>query len=652
MFIKKDIRPVTIALDRDFHDRVVYELGRQALVHISQSMEEIKKTGAARVLDLEAASSLAAGIAAAYHEVTDDEIDTSTDTAAAGREVLSRNSEHDRERVRAMQKKHAQLVRLEEGLAARLDAKKKELNEVHDLMSLELPQGLFDGTSMSWFFGRVGSLPEDYAADSYYIAVYGDYIVALAQPGHSERLGRLLAGCGFTDMKDRLLKARQDKAALHTLKDDTASLEDKLQWLAERRAHYRNEWAAELKELYTIYTVLSNTARELQKFIYTSDAVVIHGWIDLSRKGELEALLNEQCGGQYFFRIARRDEIPPGVEVPVLLKNNRLFRPFEMLVKNMGIPHNSELDPTPLAALSYVIMFGVMFGDVGQGMVLCLTGFLLRILARRKGRAPSFMSDGGAILIWGGLSATLFGFLYGSVFSNEHLLPAVLFHPMEEMMKLFFGAIMMGVLLISIGMIVNIINSIMAGHYEEALFGPHGMAGLALYGGAVVLAVGMIVFDRVPGQAQILLVLGVPLGIFILRNIFAGLLFHHRPMFPHGLFEYIVESAVEIIEMFSSFLGNTISFIRAGAFALSHAGLSIAVYTLAGIVSPDLLSPGSLAVLVVGNAFIIVLEGLVCGIQSMRLEYYEFFSKFFRGDGIEFTPFSLFKESHPQGGTR
>ena len=113
----------------------------------------------------------------------------------------------------------------------------------------------------------------------------------------------------------------------------------------------------------------------------------------------------------------------------------------------------------------------------------------------------------------------------------------------------------------------------------------------------------------------------------------------HRPMFPHGLFEYIVETIIEIIEMFSSFLGNTISFIRAGAFALSHAGLSIAIYTLAHIITPEGYSVASIAVLVVGNIFIILLEGLVCGIQSMRLEYYEFFGKFFHGEGVEFKPF-------------
>jgi len=135
----------------------------------------------------------------------------------------------------------------------------------------------------------------------------------------------------------------------------------------------------------------------------------------------------------------------------------------------------------------------------------------------------------------------------------------------------------------------------------------------------------------------------VPLCIFSMRNILGFFFLGNTQPFPHGVLEYVVETLIEIMEMFSGFLGNTISFIRAGAFALSHAGLSVAIYTLARIVNPDITTMAALMVLIVGNIFIILLEGLICGIQSMRLEYYEFFGKFFKGDGYTFTPFSLKK---------
>jgi len=365
----------------------------------------------------------------------------------------------------------------------------------------------------------------------------------------------------------------------------------------------------------------------------------LSGWIEKDRCLELEKILQSICHGSYYLTLSSRSERNKFFRTaPVVLKNNILFRPFEIVVKNLGIPGNSELDPTPIAALAYIFMFGVMFGDVGQGLVLMLIGLLLRRLV-----PGSKIADGGMVLLYCGFMATIFGFLYGSIFSNEHLIPALWFHPMEHMMDLFFAAIMMGVTFISTGMLLNILNRVSMGHYEEALFGARGIAGLFFYLASVTILVRFIKAGTAPTGTELLLFMAMPLSLFALRNIFAYLFFDLSRPFPHGVFEYIVETLVEIIEMFSGFLGNTISFIRAGAFALSHAGLSIAIYTLADIISPGSASVGAIGVIVIGNIFIILLEGLVCGIQSMRLEYYEFFGKFFKGDGVDFKPFSLKK---------
>jgi len=191
--------------------------------------------------------------------------------------------------------------------------------------------------------------------------------------------------------------------------------------------------------------------------------------------------------------------------------------------------------------------------------------------------------------------------------------------------------------------VLNILNLLQVRRYPEALFGARGLAGLLLYGGAVFLLVRYTQFDQAPGPIAFTALVLVPLAVFAVRNVLATLFFKRDRMFPHGVFEYIVETLVEIMEMFSGFLSNTISFIRAGAFALSHAGLSIAVYTLAEIVSPGHWTVLSVAIVAVGNLFIILLEGLLCGIQTMRLEFYEFFGKFFKGGGVEFRPFSLRK---------
>jgi V/A-type H+-transporting ATPase subunit I len=267
----------------------------------------------------------------------------------------------------------------------------------------------------------------------------------------------------------------------------------------------------------------------------------------------------------------------------------------------------------------------------------------MKLIARRRKKKESFIADAGSILQLCGVSAAVFGFFYGSLFSNEHILPALWFHPMENILSLFFAVIMMGAVFIAVGILLNVINGLLMRDYSDALFGARGLVGLMIYAGLIFLFVRYIETGVYPVTSELIAFIIVPLCIFSMRNILGFLFLGNAQPFPHGVLEYVVETLIEIMEMFSGFLGNTISFIRAGAFALSHAGLSIAIYTLARIINPDITAIAALMVLIVGNIFIILLEGLICGIQSMRLEYYEFFGKFFKGDGYAFTPFSLRK---------
>jgi vacuolar-type H+-ATPase subunit I/STV1 len=472
-------------------------------------------------------------------------------------------------------------------------------------------------------------------AGGHFIRKAGNRILGLSPSGRSEELLALLSTYGF----------REDAKAPPEAKsppdhDRAAGMEDlgrEMQEIDGRLGALRNEHAARLAELYRAYAVFMAAMYERKKFLHTGDTVFIGGWIDADRIEQLTGLLRRTCGSRFYLYIYTMDEMARlADDVPVRLKNNRFFRSFEMLVRNIGLPAHSEIDPTPFAAISFLLIFGVMFGDIGQGLVLAAAGAVLKVAARRARLGPLY-GDAGTILISAGFSASIFGVLYGSVFSSEHLVSALWFHPMQHIMDLFLATIMMGAFLIALGMVFNVINLMREGSRAGALFGTRGLAGLAVYVGSLFLLARYRAAGISPGGAAMALVYGVPLGAFMLRNILERLLFGSGAIFPHGVFEYIVESMVEILEMCSGYIGNTVSFIRAGAFALSHAGLSIAVYTLAEMAGPGP-SPGSAAVIITGNVFIILLEGLVCGIQSMRLEYYEFFGKFFRGGGTEFTP--------------
>jgi V/A-type H+-transporting ATPase subunit I len=203
----------------------------------------------------------------------------------------------------------------------------------------------------------------------------------------------------------------------------------------------------------------------------------------------------------------------------------------------------------------------------------------------------------------------------------------------------FFGfTIAVGAVLNSIGLAVNILNQCSLKKYEKAFFGKTGLAGLALFWYALFIAVRIIAggsFNRLDYLGLCLPVFFIFFGPLIWR-----LISGERPVLEHGLLVFIMEGFVEILESASTYISNTVSFLRVGAFALSHAVLSFIVFTLSEMVRGLAAGPlFSLVIVIFGNAIIILLEGMIVAIQVVRLQYYEFFSKFFTETGVEFKPF-------------
>jgi len=369
----------------------------------------------------------------------------------------------------------------------------------------------------------------------------------------------------------------------------------------------------------------------------TSSTCLITGWLPDDQVAAASSRLLQETEGRLFVQ-ARGPEEPgvPAGEVPVLLKNHPWIRPFELLVTGFGLPRYGEVQPTALLAVSFLVMYGFMFGDVGQGAVLAIVGFLMR----KRSRSPQ-VRDLGAIICCAGLAATAFGFLYGSVFGNE-MLPALWLSPLEAPMKLIAIPVMLGIVLISVGILVNIANRFRFGEYFRGITDRFGVAGIVLYWGAIGLGLRSALSGT--GAPGLLLVVGlifVPLLIIFLRELIYES-FIHKGHESEGPFVALMNGAVEVMETLMGLLANTVSFARVGAFALAHAALCMAIFSLVGVVREW---PGGVvwsgAVIVLGNAVIIALEGLVVFVQDLRLEYYEFFSKFFEGVGKKYTPFRI-----------
>jgi V/A-type H+-transporting ATPase subunit I len=333
------------------------------------------------------------------------------------------------------------------------------------------------------------------------------------------------------------------------------------------------------------------------------------------------------------------------------------------VVFSYGAPLYGTIDPTPFVAFFFTILFGIMFGDVGQGLVL----FLLGILAGRRGvKALAGFRHFSSPLLAVGVSSMVMGFLNGEVFANETLLTGptraltgfITGHPVDRILHLmpekgsieklfyFFGfTLAVGVVLNSIGLLINIVNQCILKHYEKAFFAKTGLAGVLLFWYAVFLAIRVLLGGRFAWFD----ILGLLFPVFcvffgpMIWRIITG----KRPILEHGLMVFVMEGFVEILETASTYISNTVSFLRVGAFALSHAVLSFIIFTLSGMVSRHAGGMFSLVIMLIGNAVIILLEGMIVAIQVVRLQYYEFFSKFFTETGVEFTPFRFRGETVP-----
>jgi V/A-type H+-transporting ATPase subunit I len=306
-----------------------------------------------------------------------------------------------------------------------------------------------------------------------------------------------------------------------------------------------------------------------------------------------------------------------------------------------GVPSYSELPPTAFFAVSFLVMFGLMFGDVGHGLVLFSAGYcLFRYL-------PRFL-DYGILLMECGLASTIAGFLYGSFFGIEGLLPVLWMEPIRDLPRFMAMAVGFGVLLVSIGLVINIINSWRAGDRVSAMLGPRGMFGAFVYWiGVVLIARALVPANVVLPTPVVLGMLAVPVLLLTFRRPIVRLLGATSPRAAHPdapAWLTALEGSIELVDSLFSYFANTISFVRVAAFAAVHAGVFIAMFALADTVAHSMLGgPAGIIALVAANVVMIFLEGLTVSVQVLRLEYYEFFGKFFRGGGEVYRPLMLRK---------
>ncbi len=358
--------------------------------------------------------------------------------------------------------------------------------------------------------------------------------------------------------------------------------------------------------------------------VVRDQVAALAGWVATADVSALSSRLADVGGGVVPLRP------PRGTDPPTLLRaDSGMRQSFAPLVRTYATVPYADVDPTALAGLAYVLMFGVMFGDVGHGALLVVLGLLLR---SGRPRSLARLSRLWLFVVGAGVTAAFFGLLYGECFGPTGLVPVVWIAPLEEPLTLLAAALGLGAVLLGGAYVVGTVNRWREGRWPLALIAPSGVAGAALF-----LGLGLVVLGAAAGLAW-LVVTGAVLAATGSLLAFVGFL-----AAAGGGAAGVTQALVELFDAVLRVGTNLVSFTRLAAFGLTHAALGQVVWegTTALVGRGGLLVVAGVVVFVAGNALAFTLEALVAGVQALRLEYYELFSRVFTSEGRPFTPWRV-----------
>ena len=442
------------------------------------------------------------------------------------------------------------------------------------------------------------------------------HAVIAGPTGKEEELAALLRAAGWRDIEVPAELMTHPERARKELTEAAAKAGEAVAaqcaLMDDKRTSYRNRILVARRVLTHAgpYATISADALRAK-----GGLALITGWMPTHDAPRLERALNRKLTGRHMVEL--RDPKPSELfHVPSHTRYPHWLQPFAALVRLYGTPRYGEVDPTLLFAIAYVLMFGMMFGDVGQGGLLAISGLFL------KGALKQFRIFVIAI----GLSSTLFGFIYGSVFTLETIIHPLWLSPLTAPGRMLELAIQWGIGFILLTSVISIYNHWVEGKLSHALYDASGVAGVVFYLAAAFWGY------RWMGDG-----ISSPLALVIAALALAVIGVYKWREAEGTRGEKTLIASIESFETAMGFFANTLSFLRVSAFALNHVALALAVMTIA----EGMGSVGHWITIVIGNVIIFVLEGAIVAIQALRLNYYEGFSRFYRGDGRSYHPLSF-----------
>jgi len=443
-----------------------------------------------------------------------------------------------------------------------------------------------------------------------------------------ELLDKVLKDLGWLKLDYGNEPHELSKKVMDKVKNEIDTCKENIEGANISLGKLRDELQENLSDI-EVFIKVKRSLLEVKKYsCATEKTAFISGWVPRNDKAkivdEIKKFDPSSC-----IEERRAEEIDmPKEDIPVKLKHTRLFKPFELLIGVYGIPRYGTIDPTIFVAISFLIMFGAMFGDLGHGLVLSAVSLFLWKNKKEK------VKQAATLIFYCGVSSEVFGVLYGSFFGYEF--PSVWIKPMHSILEIFKISVLFGVVMITGGILLNIVNALKDRDYIKVLFDKAGLIAGVIYWTGIALISKMLV-SKAGFQHIYVMVFLICMLLLFLKPLVEFIVKKKR----EPIFTSFMESTIDILEIVMGYLANTVSFIRIAAFALAHTGLFFSIFELSRIMKGIGGGAVSAAIIVLGNVLIILLEGLVVSIQSLRLNYYEFFSKFFMSGKRFYKPLTM-----------
>lgn len=480
-------------------------------------------------------------------------------------------------------------------------------------------------------------------------------LLVVTNPKHQERLERILRTFKLVplevEVEESLDKMRERLKAVEEELTRLKSFEESL-ILEKRRVKVERG-----KEIATLRLLARDALETLQRVRGVSGIVfVMQGYVPESRSESLRREIDDLAYVHFSPTPHRPGEEGP----PTRLRNNWITEAFKPVTLIQGPPSYYEVDPTPFVSIFLCVFYGVMFADLGQGLVLTLLGLTLSFRSRGNLRLW------GRLIMFLGASSAIAGFLIQEAFGFK-LTPITGVKPILELIehrgetatissdaviRLFTFAPFLGFIHVSIGLILSAYVLLRNGEIGEAIFSK--IASLSMYVFGILLALAFVTtrgFEGLWVSSQPVPILGLPAGFVGTIGAFGALssmaiMVGGRAvgfligLFPHGsLLGHLGAGMLEILENIIHFMSNTLSYLRISILMIIHVALMLLINS-----AWEALGPASIGILILGNIGVMGLEGLLVFIQALRLHLYEFFSKFFTGGGTLFKPLSFGSE--------